>query len=193
VSGFGCQENSLRSFLYLISNSSKASRTSTRTKRPMSSSKLPLCSNYPTLSRLPFDKLRPRASRGELVEGRIPMSVFFPLSSVICLLSSVLRLLSSALRLLSSALCPPSSVLCPLSSVICHLSSVLCLLSSALRLLSSVICHLSSALRLLSSALRLPSSVICPLSSVLCLLSSCPTPETRHLKPIPPMSENLKP
>ena len=30
----------------------------------------------PTLTRLPFDKLRPRARRGELVEGRLPLLTY---------------------------------------------------------------------------------------------------------------------
>jgi len=42
----------------------------------------------PTLPRLPFDKLRPRASRGELAEGRIPHSDFWYLFSDFCSLTS---------------------------------------------------------------------------------------------------------
>ena len=38
----------------------------------------------PNLARLPFDELRPRVGRGELVEGRLPYSKFCPLTSVFC-------------------------------------------------------------------------------------------------------------
>ncbi|CAB1074392.1 hypothetical protein D1AOALGA4SA_2211 [Olavius algarvensis Delta 1 endosymbiont] len=40
------------------------------------------------MPRLPFDGLRPRASRGELAEGRIPTSTFGLPTSDFCHLSS---------------------------------------------------------------------------------------------------------
>jgi len=84
---------------------------------------------FPTLTRLPFDGLRPRASRGELVEGRIPTL-------------TRLSLPKAHFRTLTSDFCLLSSVLWPLSSVLCPLSSDFWPLSSDLWLLSSVFCHL---------------------------------------------------